>query len=264
MMQLATSHLFYKFGIGESDWYRIKQSIDSKCRTAWRRKQRGQSLAVKSFSKRTPRSSGTVDPTVGSGRRQNTILVKVPGPEDSQEDQDSGSEASDSVSNSGNAANTQNGQTVTLITLNSEGTWLGDDSNLEMRVRCPISAADMLHVTTNCRTAEKMALTLLDYLFHREIQAMSNLSGQGKHGKKQLDPLMIYGIRCHLFYKFGIGESDWYRIKQSIDSKDGAPVALGGPRYREETLNPSPCPFPFPAASPLPPYSYGHLGFHCF
>lgn len=41
-----------------------------------------------------------------------------------------------------------------------------------------------------------MALTLLDYLFHREIQAMSNLSGQGKHGKKQLDPLMIYGIRC--------------------------------------------------------------------
>ena len=76
------------------------------------------------------------------------------------------------------------------------GTWLGDESNPEMRVRCPVSPADMLHITTNCRTAEKMALTLLDYLFHREIQAMSNLSGQGKHGKKQLDPLMIYGIRC--------------------------------------------------------------------
>ncbi|XP_019475419.1 protein BANP isoform X2 [Meleagris gallopavo] len=88
-----------------------------------------------------------------------------------------------------------------------------------MRVRCPITPADMLHISTNCRTAEKMALTLLDYLFHREIQAISNLSGQGKHGKKQLDPLMIYGIRCHLFYKFGISESDWYRIKQSIDSK---------------------------------------------
>ncbi|MGH0115191.1 UNVERIFIED_CONTAM: hypothetical protein FKN15_070711 [Acipenser sinensis] len=99
------------------------------------------------------------------------------------------------------------------------GTWLGDESNAEMRVRSPISAADMLHISTNCRTAEKMALTLLDYLFHREIQAVSNLSGQGKHGKKQLDPLMIYGIRCHLFYKFGITESDWYRIKQSIDSK---------------------------------------------
>lgn len=76
------------------------------------------------------------------------------------------------------------------------GTWLGDESNPEMRVRCPVSPADMLHISTNCRTAEKMALTLLDYLFHREVQAMSNLSGQGKHGKKQLDPLMIYGIRC--------------------------------------------------------------------
>ncbi|KAM9510131.1 protein BANP-like isoform 5-T6 [Guaruba guarouba] len=59
----SEGHLFYKFGITESDWYRIKQSIDSKCRTAWRRKQRGQSLAVKSFSRRTPSSSysGTED-----------------------------------------------------------------------------------------------------------------------------------------------------------------------------------------------------------
>ncbi|TDH09680.1 hypothetical protein EPR50_G00090500 [Perca flavescens] len=157
-------------------------------------------------------------------KRQNTILVKVPAPEESQEEQDSGSEASDTVSNGGHSSNAQNGQNVTLITLNSEddypeGTWLGDENNPEMRVRCPVSPADMLHITTNCRTAEKMALTLLDYLFHREVQAMSNLSGQGKHGKKQLDPLMIYGIRCHLFHKFGITESDWYRIKQSIDSK---------------------------------------------
>ncbi|KAJ8407951.1 hypothetical protein AAFF_G00269950 [Aldrovandia affinis] len=158
-----------------------------------------------------------------SGRRQNTILVKVPVPEDSQEDAESGSEASDSVSNSGQAGS-QNANNVTVITLNSEedypaGTWLGDENNVEMRVRCPVSPADMLHISTNCRTAEKMALTLLDYLFHREVQAVSNLSGQGKHGKRQLDPLMIYGIRCHLFYKFGITESDWYRIKQSIDSK---------------------------------------------
>uniref|UniRef100_A0A3Q2X2B6 Protein BANP n=1 Tax=Haplochromis burtoni TaxID=8153 RepID=A0A3Q2X2B6_HAPBU len=157
-------------------------------------------------------------------RRHNTILVKVPGPEESQEEQESGSEASDCVSNGGQSSNAQKGQNVTLITLNAEddypaGTWLGDENNPEMRVRCPISAADMLHISTNCRTAEKMALTLLDYLFHREVQAMSNLSGQGKHGKKQLDPLMIYGIRCHLFHKFGITESDWYRIKQSIDSK---------------------------------------------
>lgn len=54
-------------------------------------------------------------------RRQNTILVKVPAPEESQEDQESGSEASDSVSNSGQPGSGQNGQNVTLITLNSEG-----------------------------------------------------------------------------------------------------------------------------------------------
>ncbi|OCT58594.1 hypothetical protein XELAEV_18001918mg [Xenopus laevis] len=159
------------------------------------------------------------------GRRHNTIVVKVPAPEDSHndDDNDSGSEASDTLSNCGNSSSNM-GNNVTLITLNSEedypnGTWLGDEHNAEMRVRCPITAADMLHISTNCRTAEKMALTLLDYLFHREIQAVSNLSGQGKHGKKQLDPLMIYGIRCHLFNKFRITESDWYRIKQSIDSK---------------------------------------------
>ncbi|XP_073328580.1 protein BANP [Pagrus major] len=182
-------------------------------------------------SSETPKATGQEDTPLENllsntvtRRRQNTILVKVPGPEESQEEQESGSEASDSISNGGQSSNAQNGQNVTLITLNSEddyptGTWLGDENNPEMRVRCPVSPADMLHITTNCRTAEKMALTLLDYLFHREIQAMSNLSGQGKHCKKQLDPLMIYGIRCHLFHKFGISESDWYRIKQSIDSK---------------------------------------------
>nr|XP_035956812.1 protein BANP-like isoform X2 [Halichoerus grypus] len=136
------------------------------------------------------------------GRRQNTIVVKVPGQEDSHnEDGESGSEASDSVSNCGQSGSQNIGNNVTLITLNSEedypnGTWLGDENNPEMRVRCAIIPSDMLHITTNCRTAEKMALTLLDYLFHREVQAVSNLSGQGKHGKKQLDPLTIYGIRC--------------------------------------------------------------------
>uniref|UniRef100_G3QFQ4 Protein BANP n=1 Tax=Gorilla gorilla gorilla TaxID=9595 RepID=G3QFQ4_GORGO len=110
-------------------------------------------------------------------------------------------------------------QTCNKVRDYPNGTWLGDENNPEMRVRCAIIPSDMLHISTNCRTAEKMALTLLDYLFHREVQAVSNLSGQGKHGKKQLDPLTIYGIRCHLFYKFGITESDWYRIKQSIDSK---------------------------------------------
>ncbi|KAL8590613.1 hypothetical protein ACOMHN_011049 [Nucella lapillus] len=116
------------------------------------------------------------------------------------------------------------GPNVTLITLNTEddfpnGTWLGDENNPEMRVRVPITPSDLLHVHSNCRTPEKMALTLLDYLFDRDTQASSNLSGMGKHGKKQLDPLMIYGIRCHLIHRFGITENDWHRIKQNIDSK---------------------------------------------
>lgn len=64
--------------------------------------------------------------------------------------------------------------------------------------------SDLLHIHSNCRTPEKMALTMLDYLFDRETQATSNLSGMGKYGKKQLDPLMIYGIRCKYKYWFGI------------------------------------------------------------
>ena len=76
------------------------------------------------------------------------------------------------------------------------GIWLGNESDPEMRVRVPITPSDLLHIHSNCRTPEKMALTLLDYLFDRDTQATSNLSGTGKHGKKQLDPLKIYGIRC--------------------------------------------------------------------
>merc|ERR550532_2749425 len=109
-------------------------------------------------------------------------------------------------------SNIQNlGPNVTLITLNSEedfpnGCWLGDENNPEMRVRIPLSPSDLLHIHSNCRTPEKMALAFLDYLFDRETQACSNLSGMGKHGKKQLDPLMIYGIRCHLIQRFGVTE----------------------------------------------------------
>ena len=59
-----------------------------------------------------------------------------------------------------------------------------------------ITHSDMLHVMQTAKTPEKCALKLLDYLFDRETQASSNLSGTGKHGKKQLNPLMIYGLRC--------------------------------------------------------------------
>lgn len=56
------------------------------------------------------------------GRRQNTIVVKVPGQEDSHnEDGESGSEASDSVSTCGQSGSQNIGNNVTLITLNSEG-----------------------------------------------------------------------------------------------------------------------------------------------
>lgn len=76
-------------------------------------------------------------------RRQNTILVKVPGPEESQEDQESGSEASDSVSNGGQPINTQNGQNVTLITLNSEGMtseWLLTQRQKDMYMNALVSS----------------------------------------------------------------------------------------------------------------------------
>lgn len=34
-------HLLHRFGISEKDWFRIKQNMDSKCRTVWRRKLKG-------------------------------------------------------------------------------------------------------------------------------------------------------------------------------------------------------------------------------
>ena len=77
-----------------------------------------------------------------------------------------------------------------------EGVWIDDENNPELRVRVSITPSDLLHRHSNCRAHDKMALTLRDYLFDRDTQAISNPSGTGKHGKKQLDPLKIYGIRC--------------------------------------------------------------------
>uniref|UniRef100_A0A1B6I9S1 Protein BANP n=1 Tax=Homalodisca liturata TaxID=320908 RepID=A0A1B6I9S1_9HEMI len=114
--------------------------------------------------------------------------------------------------------------TIQVIALNSEadypnGSWLGNEKNPEARVRVPITPSQLLHINSLCTTPEKMAIVLLDYLFSQETQAKSNLSGKGKHFKKQLDPLKIYGIKTHLIHKFNISERDWYRIKQNIDSK---------------------------------------------
>lgn len=52
----CVGHLIHRFGITENDWHRIKQNIDSKCRTAWRRRQRGMPLSVKAFRGKAPAS----------------------------------------------------------------------------------------------------------------------------------------------------------------------------------------------------------------
>lgn len=41
----------------------------------------------------------------------------------------------------------------------------------------------------------------------------------GRWNKRQLDPLMVFGIRCHLQYKFNISSKLWHRICQNMDSK---------------------------------------------
>lgn len=41
----------------------------------------------------------------------------------------------------------------------------------------------------------------------------------GRWNKRQLDPLMIFGIRCHLQYKFNISNKLWHKICQNMDSK---------------------------------------------
>ncbi|GFR82609.1 protein BANP [Elysia marginata] len=56
LQEVNTGHLIHRFGITESDWHRIKQNIDSKCRTAWRRRQRGMPLTVKAFRGKAPPS----------------------------------------------------------------------------------------------------------------------------------------------------------------------------------------------------------------
>lgn len=127
-----------------------------------------------------------------------------------------------------------------------DGSWLGDPNNPDMRVRCNISLKDLEYCNRMCTTPEKMSLTLLDCLFDREVQACSNISGTGRHGKKQLDPLKIYGIRCHLTHIFGITDKDWHRIRQNLDSKcrtafrrkqKGMPLTVKGFRERPQSLD---------------------------
>ena len=48
-------HLIYRFNITNADWEKTKQNIDSKCRTAFRRKKFGKPLTVKAFGKNSQR-----------------------------------------------------------------------------------------------------------------------------------------------------------------------------------------------------------------
>jgi len=51
-------------------------------------------------------------------------------------------------------------------------------------------------INLSCTSPVKMSLLLLDYLFDRDTQAVCNVSGSGKLGKRRLDPLLMYGIQC--------------------------------------------------------------------
>ena len=132
--------------------------------------------------------------------------------------------------------------TSQIIKLNSEsdfpdGSWLGNPENCEERVRVSLGRAELDNVNLSCCSPEKMALALLEHLFSRETLATSNLTGKGKHKKKQLDPLIIFGIFCHLRYRFDIDESTWVRIKNNMEAKcrflwtrrsRGLPLGVGG------------------------------------
>ena len=50
---MFAGHLINRFNLTEQDWHRIKLNIDSKCRTAHRRMNKGLPLAVKSFRGRS-------------------------------------------------------------------------------------------------------------------------------------------------------------------------------------------------------------------
>jgi len=111
-----------------------------------------------------------------------------------------------------------------LVTLNKEndfpdGCWLGDPQDSNRRVRVALSQDELVLLTKTFTTPEKLALALVDKLFTRETLAVSNLTGKGRHNKKRLDPLLIYGIYSQLRYLHNITDSDWSRIKNNIEAK---------------------------------------------
>jgi len=111
-----------------------------------------------------------------------------------------------------------------VLTLNSEedypyGSWLGQPDNTSLRVRVPLTTDQLMRLEQLHPGPEKMALALLDHLFPREVLAESNLTGKGKHKKRKLNPLLIFGIYAHLKYHYSISEESWSRIKNNLESK---------------------------------------------
>ncbi|XP_063861262.1 protein BANP-like [Scylla paramamosain] len=76
----------------------------------------------------------------------------------------------------------------------------------------------LVHINSTCIMAEKMALILLDYLFIKDMLATSNLSSTSWWKEQQLNPLMMFGIRCYQQYKFNMNLKLWHKICQSMDS----------------------------------------------
>lgn len=74
----------------------------------------------------------------------------------------------------------------------------------------------LLHINTVCTTPEKMAIVLLDHLFSQETQAESNLSGKGKHFKKQLDPLKVHHNHIKTVYLITGSSSEMGRFSYCI------------------------------------------------
>jgi len=111
-----------------------------------------------------------------------------------------------------------------VLTLNKEqhfpnGSWLGDSKDINRRVRVSLTKSKLRLLMETFTTPEKLALALMDRLFTRDTLATSNLTGRGKHQKKQLDPLIIYGIYCQLRHTYNISDADWTRIKNNMEAK---------------------------------------------
>ena len=81
----VSGHLIHRFGCTEQDWHRIKQNIDSKCRTAFRRRIRGLPLTVKAFRGKAPPTYVHVMNSQG-GLLSPSTLQEIQGAEEALDD----------------------------------------------------------------------------------------------------------------------------------------------------------------------------------